>query len=95
MIQWPGSDERWTASPPRPSSVGSKPADPGHDRGDRISPGRNGGTQPHDGVTARVALAVPGAPATDGELHLDHRLEPVDVGPFQHADLDHAHGPGG
>ena len=42
---------------------------------------------------ARLALAVPGPAAADGDLELDHRLEPVDVGTFEESDLDQSHGP--
>ena len=83
-IQWPGSDERWTASPPRPSPWSARSrriqAD---DRGDGVGPvaGRDGGAEADQRVAARVALAVPGPPPADGDLELDHRLEPVDIGP--------------
>ena len=97
MIQWPGSDERWTASPARPSpwstrsrrtqaaiaAIGS-----GHSRGGHRR------AQPDEGVAARVALAVPRPATTDRDLHLDHRLEPVDVRALEQADLDQSHGPG-
>ena len=76
--------------------VGTQAPDPGGDRRDRIGPvvGRDGGAEADDGVPAGVALAVPGAPPTEGQLHFDHRLEPVDVRPLQQTDLDQAHGPG-
>ena len=41
-----------------------------------------------------IALAVPGPPPPDGDLQLDHRLQPVDVGSLEQADLDQSHGPG-
>ena len=96
-IQWPGSDERWTASPPRPSpwSVRSRRIQAtiaaigsGQSRGGHV------GAEVDERVAARVALAVPGPPPADGDLELDHRLEPVDVRTFEQADLDQAHGPG-
>ena len=96
-IQCPGSDERWTATPPTTLAVvGSQPADPRDDRGDRIGPGprRDRGAEVDERVAARLALAVERAPPPDGQLDLHHRLEPVDVGSFEQADLDQAHGPG-
>ena len=52
------------------------------------------GTELDQRMPARVALPVPRPAPSDGELQLHHRLEPVDVGPLQHADLDQSHGPG-
>ena len=97
MIQWPGSDERWTASPPRPSpwsarrrriqatvaAIGS-----GQSRAGTSAP------EVDQRVASRIALAVPGPAPPDGDLELDHRLEPVDVRTFEQAGLDQAHGPG-
>ena len=76
--------------------VGAQPADPGDDRRDRIGPvaGRDRRAEVDQRVAAGVALAVPGPPPADGDLELDHRLEPVDVGPFEQAGLDQSHGPG-
>jgi hypothetical protein len=76
--------------------IDPEPADPGHDRGDLVGPiaGRHRGTEVHERVAPRVALAVPRPPASDGELDLDDRLEPIDVGPFEQTDLDQSHGPG-
>ena len=76
--------------------IHAKPADPGHDRGDRIGPlaGRHRGAEPDQGVAAGIALAVPGPAPPDRDLHLDHRLEPVDVRSLEQADLDQSHGPG-
>ena len=45
-------------------------------------------------MPAGIALAVPGPPPADGDLELDHRLEPVDVRAFEQAGLDQSHGPG-
>ena len=59
----------------------------------RASRGRGRGAQPDEGVPPGIALAVPGPPPTDGDLDLDHRLEPVDVRSFEQADLDQSHGP--
>lgn len=71
-------------------------SDPGHDRGDAIGPvtRRHGRPEMHQGVSAWVALPVPGSTTPDGDLELDHRFEPVDVGTLEQADLDKAHGPG-
>ena len=76
--------------------IHAEPADPGHDRGDRIGPvaGRHDGAEPDQGVTAGIALAVPGPASADRQLHLDHRLQPVDVRSLEQADLDQSHGPG-
>ena len=88
----PGSDERWTARPARPWPWSTRrrrsqarqrrrrrPASPG--RGPRWP-------EPDQGVAGRVPLAVPGPSPADGHLDLDHRLEPVDVGALEQADLD-------
>ncbi len=45
-------------------------------------------------MPAGIALAVERPTPADGELELDHRLQPVDVGPFEEAGLDQSHGPG-
>ena len=76
--------------------VDPQPADPGDDRRDGIGPVARSHrcTEADDGVPARVALAVPGPPSAERQLDLDHRLEPVDVRPLQHPDLDQPHGPG-
>ena len=97
MIQWPGSDERWTASPLRPSpwsvrsrriqatvaAIAIRPVAGGHV-----------GAEVDQRVAPRIALPVPGPPPADGELELDHRLEPVDIRTFEQAGLDQTHGPG-
>ena len=76
--------------------VGAQPADPGDDGGDAVRPVAGGHRRPQvdQGVRSRVALPVPGPAPSDGDLELDHRLEPVDVGTFKEAGLDQAHGPG-
>ena len=98
-IQWPGSDERWTrerrrvprrgrraaaATQATSAATASRPvARPARRRPSRTSAWRPG-----------IALAVPGPPPADGDLELDHRLEPVDVRALEQADLDESHGPG-
>ena len=76
--------------------VGAKPTYPSDDRCDRVGPVmcRNRRAESDDRMAAGVALAVPGPPPTERQLHLDYRLEPVDVRPLQQTDLDQAHGPG-
>jgi hypothetical protein len=56
--------------------------------------GRHAGTEVDEGVASRIALPVPGPPPPDGDLQFDHRFEPVDVGTFEEAGLDHTHGSG-
>ena len=76
--------------------VGAQPADPA-DRGrDRVGPVAGGDRRAEvdQGMAAGVALSVPRPAAADGDLELDHRLEPVDVGAFEQAGLDQSHGPG-
>ena len=75
--------------------VHPQPPDPGGDRGDRVGPlaGGDAGAQPDEGVAPGIALAVPGPAPTDGDLDLDHRLQPVDVRALEQADLDQSHGP--
>ena len=68
---------RQPRSPRRPASRGPGPRAPS-----RTS-----------ACVARVALAVERSPPADGELQLDHRLQPVDVGTFEEAGLDQSHGP--
>src|SRR5829696_9024395 len=76
--------------------VDPQAADPRGCRGDGIGPltGRNVRSQLDERVPARVALPVPRPAPPDGELELDHRLEPIDVGTVKQASLDQAHGPG-
>ena len=96
-IQWPGSDERWTRQAAAPLAVvDAQPADPGGERGDPVGPvaGRDARPEPDEGMALRIALPVPGPPPADGDLELDHRLEPVDVRSLEQADLDQSHGPG-
>ena len=57
-------------------------------------PGGHVGAEPDEGMAPGRPLAVPGPATADGDLELDHRLEPVDVGALEQAGLDHAHGPG-
>ena len=80
---------------PALAMIHAQPADPGDDRGDGVRPvaGGHGRAEPDQGVAAGIALAVPGPPPTDRDLHLDHRLEPVDVRSLEQADLDQSHGP--
>ncbi len=96
-IQWPGSDERWTARPPRPrhgrrAGGGSRPTVAATPSGQS----RVGTAAPEmdERVATGIALPVPGPPPADGDLELDHRLEPVDVRAFEEAGLDQTHGPG-
>ena len=74
----------------------SKAPDPGGDRRDLVWPlaRRHRPAELDEEVPTRLALAVPRPSAPDGELDLDHRLEPVDGGSLEQADLDDAHGPG-
>ncbi len=70
--------------------------DPGDRRGDRVGPvtSRDIGAEVDERVAPGIALPVPRPAAPDGELELDHRLEPVDVRTFEQAGLDQTHGPG-
>ena len=76
--------------------VGAQTADPADHRGDAVRPvaGRDMGAEMDQGVAPRVALAIEGPSPADGELQLDHRLKPVDVGPFEESGLDQSHGSG-
>ena len=76
--------------------IDPQPADPGHDGSDRVRALVDGDvrTKQDQGVATRVTLAVPRAPSPDGDLDLDHRLEPVDVRSLEEADLDQSHGLG-
>ena len=73
--------------------IGAQSTDPSDHGGNRVRPAarRDGRTELHEGVPARVALAIPGPAPTDCHLDLYHRLEPVDVRPVQQADLDQSH----
>jgi hypothetical protein len=75
--------------------VAPQAPDPVDDRLDPGRPGapRDGGSEMNKRVAARRTLPVPGPPATDGDLDLDHRLEPVGVRALEESDLDLAHGP--
>ena len=75
--------------------VDSKAADPADDPGDlggQVA-GRDGRAEPDERMARRVALAVERPSLADGELQLDHRLQPVDVGSLQETGLDQSHGP--
>ena len=64
-----------------------RPRDPGHSRSGtgraRCTSDRRPG----------VRETVPGPRPADGDLDLDHRLQPVDVGPLEQPDLHESHGP--
>ena len=77
------------------AAVGPQPPDPVGERRDPSRPVAAAGprAQPDERVAPGLALAVPGPPPADGDLDLDHRLQPVDVRSFEQADLDQAHGP--
>ena len=83
-------------APPTFAVIGSQASDPGHGRFDGVRPVTrwDRGAQPDEEMSPGVALPVPGPAPADGDLQLDHRLEPVDVGSLEQADLDQAHGPG-
>ena len=80
----------------RPVVVGTEPPDPGDDGRDGVRSIRGGdlGAEPDERVAGRFALAVPRPAPADGDLELDHRLEPVDIRSLEQADLDESHGPG-
>ena len=71
-------------------------ADPRDHGGDvvRPVPGRDVGAEADERMAARIALAVPGPAFADGDLELDHRLQPVDIRTLEQARLDQSHGPG-
>ena len=75
---------------------GPQAADPGDQRRDAVGPvaRRDHGPELDQRVPAGIALPVAGSTTPDGDLDLDHRLEPVDVRTLEQADLDQAHGPG-
>ena len=83
------------AAPPL-AVIDPQAADPGDDRRDGVRSllHRNVRAEVHEGMATRVTLAIPGPPAPDGDLDLDHRLEPVDVRSLEEADLDQSHGQG-
>src|SRR5205085_2564706 len=74
--------------------IDPKAADPADEPVDVERPfaGRDVGTEADEGMPTGGPLAVPGPASTECDLDLDHRLEPIDVGPFEQSDLDHAHG---
>ena len=74
----------------------AQPPQPRRQRGDAVGPGRRRDrrAEPDERVARGVALPVPGPSPADGDLELDHRLQPVDVGAFEEAGLDQSHGPG-
>ena len=95
-IQWPGSDERWTADAAAALAVvEAEPADPVDDLLDPARPvaSRDRRAEPDERVAAGLALAVPRPPPADRDLDLDHRRQPVDVRSLEQSDLDQAHGP--
>ena len=73
----------------------SEPPDPVRQRRDagRLRGPRHGDREPDEGVRLGLAPAVPGATPPDAHLDLGSRLEPVQVGSVEQADLDQAHGP--
>ena len=96
-IQCPGSDERWTReAAPTLGVVDAQAPDPADHCGHRVRPlaGGDVGAQVDERMPAGVALAVPGSAPADGDLELDHRLEPVDIRALEQAGLDQTHGPG-
>src|SRR5664279_1579024 len=76
--------------------VGPQALEPGGQGGNVVGPqaGRDCLAKPDEGVAAGVALPVEGPPPADRDLHLDHRLKPVDVGPLEQPDLDQSHSAG-
>ena len=83
-------------APPTLAVLGTKPADPADDRRHVVGPLASGdvGTQVDQRMPAGIALAVPRAAPADGDLELDHRLQPVDIRPFEQTRLDQSHSPG-
>ena len=74
--------------------VGAKTAGPGDEVFDRIGPLARRHLAPEvDDAVARGPRSLPGLRAPDGDLDLDHRHEPVDVGSLEESDLDQPHGP--
>src|SRR5438132_14144988 len=75
--------------------VVTEPTDPGDERVDRHRslPSGDDGAEANERVPARTPLAVPGAASPDGNLQLDHRLEPVDVRALAQPNLDETHSP--
>ena len=71
-------------------------ADPGHDRGDVVGPVAGGdvGAEADQRMATGIALAVPRPALADGDLELDHRLQPVDIRALEQTRLDQSHGPG-
>lgn len=67
------------------------PVDQCVDLGRPIAP-RDVDAEMDEGVAARSSLAIPGPPPADGDFDLDHRLEPIDIGSLEEADLDLSHG---
>src|SRR5438309_11085679 len=75
--------------------VVTKPTNPGDERVDRHRslPSGDDGAEANERVPARTPLAVPGAASPDGNLQLDHRLEPVDVRALEQPNLNETHRP--
>ena len=97
-IQWPGigrcDGPRARRDPRRDRRAAGAPRRAtGRDRLPATCPGRHPRPEPDERMPRRVALAVEGPTPADGELELDHRLQPVDVGSLQQTGLDQSHGP--
>src|SRR5436305_8425806 len=74
--------------------IDAQPPDPADELRDGQRPvaRRYGGAEVDQRVAARAPLAVPRPAPPDGELDLDHRLEPVHVRALEEPDLDQSHG---
>ncbi len=80
---------------PSPCSA-PKASCPARDRLDPVRPVAFGNRRPqaHERIAGGNAVSVPRSPATDPDLDLDHRLQPVDVRTLEEADFDETHGHG-
>ena len=67
------------------------PCDEARDLGRPVAT-RDDRAEVHERVSLGIPGAIPAPAAADRDLDLDHRLEPVDVGALEQADLDEAHG---
>ena len=74
--------------------VGAQPPGPGHDVRDWVRPlaQRHGPGEVNRRPFGGCPGPSPGARPADGDLDLDHRQQPVDVGALEQADLDESHG---